>query len=163
MGKFFERFPDPLAMLIVVVAAMIALGAFAYFVLIPKPVKDIEIQWADAIKREKARPVKYAGFQACEECHGEIHNTKKTWHHTDLSCETCHGAKGDGKGTLAAQFDPRPRTFTCAQMLDEIPDGQLFWIIQNGSPDTSMPAYRKLSDWQIWRIILYLRTLVKAN
>lgn len=48
-------------------------------------------------------------------------------------------------------------------MLDEIPDGQLFWIIQSGSPDTSMPAYKKLSDRQIWRIILYLRTLVKAN
>jgi mono/diheme cytochrome c family protein len=78
-------------------------------------------------------------------------------------CEMCHGAKGDGKGTLAAQFDPRPRNFTCAMMLDEIPDGQLFWIIQNGSPDTSMPAYKKLSDRQIWRIILYLRTLVKSN
>jgi len=91
MGKLFERFPDPLARLIVVVSALVALGAFAYFVLIPKSVKDVEMQWADAIKREKARPVKYAGFHVCEECHGEIHNKKKTGYHKDLSCETCHG------------------------------------------------------------------------
>ena len=77
------------------------------------------------------------------------------------ACEMCHGLKGDGKGTLATQFEPRPRNFTCADMLDEIPDGQLFWIIRNGSPDTGMPAYKKLSDRSIWRIILYLRTLAK--
>lgn len=79
------------------------------------------------------------------------------------ACEKCHGLRGDGKGTLATQFQPGPRNFTCAEMLDEIPDGQLFWIIRNGSPDTAMPAYKKLSDRSIWRIILYLRTLGKAK
>jgi len=79
------------------------------------------------------------------------------------ACEKCHGLKGDGKGALATQFQPGPRNFTCAEMLDEIPDGQLFWIIRNGSPDTAMPAYKKLSDRSIWRIILYLRTLGKAK
>jgi mono/diheme cytochrome c family protein len=78
-------------------------------------------------------------------------------------CEMCHGAKGDGKGTLANQFEPRPRNFACAEMLDEIPDGQLFWVIRNGSPDTAMPAYKKLSDRSIWRIILYLRTLSRSK
>lgn len=79
------------------------------------------------------------------------------------ACEMCHGPKGDGKGLLATQFEPRPRNFACAEMLDEIPDGQLFWIIRNGSPDTGMPAYKKLSDRSIWRIILYLRTLSKSK
>ena len=79
------------------------------------------------------------------------------------ACEMCHGIKGDGKGALATQFQPRPRNFTCTAMLDEIPDGQLFWIIRHGSPDTAMPAYKKLSDRSIWRIILYLRTLGKPK
>jgi len=83
--------------------------------------------------------------------------------HANPACEKCHGLKGDGKGTLATQFQPVPRNFTCAEMLDEIPDGQMFWIIRNGSPDTAMPAYKKLSDRSIWRIILYLRTLGKAK
>ena len=79
------------------------------------------------------------------------------------ACEMCHGLKGDGKGAIATQFLPRPRNFNCAEMLDEIPDGQLFWVIRNGSPDTGMPAYKKLSDSEIWQIILYLRTFSKRK
>ena len=79
------------------------------------------------------------------------------------SCETCHGLKGDGNGVIATQFLPRPRNFACAEVLDEIPDGQLFWIVRNGSPETSMPAYKKLTDSQIWQIILYLRTFAKPK
>ena len=77
------------------------------------------------------------------------------------ACEVCHGLKGDGNGALATQFLPRPRNFACAEMLSQIPDGQLFWIIRNGSEDTAMPAYKKLTDSQIWQIILYLRTFAK--
>ena len=78
-------------------------------------------------------------------------------------CETCHGLKGDGNGAIATQFLPRPRNFTCAEMLHEIPDGQLFWVIRNGSPETGMPPYKKLTDPQIWQIILYLRTFAKPR
>ena len=74
-----------------------------------------------------------------------------------------HGVKGDGKGPLATQFDPRPRNFACAQTVNGIPDGQLFWIIRNGSADSSMPAFKGPSDRQIRRIVLYLRTLAKPN
>jgi mono/diheme cytochrome c family protein len=75
------------------------------------------------------------------------------------ACEMCHGIKGDGKGPLASQFDPRPRNFACAQTVTGIPDGQLFWIVRNGSPGTSMPGFNRLSDEQIWTIVLHLRRL----
>ncbi|APV52090.1 hypothetical protein BWI17_21915 [Betaproteobacteria bacterium GR16-43] len=78
-----------------------------------------------------------------------------------ISCATCHGAKGDGHGEMADQFDPRPRNFRCAQTVNGIPDGQLFWIIRNGSPGTSMPPHPKLSDRQIWTIVNYLRQLAR--
>ena len=91
MGKLFERFPDPLARLIVVFLALLVVGVFVVVVLIPKPMKDVEMQWADAVKREQARPVKYAGFHACAECHDKLYETKKKGYHRDLSCETCHG------------------------------------------------------------------------
>ena len=77
-------------------------------------------------------------------------------------CEICHGVKGDGKGPIASQFDPRPRNFACAQTVNGIPDGQLFWIVQNGSPGTGMPGFKRLSDEQIWSLILYLRQLAKS-
>jgi len=77
------------------------------------------------------------------------------------SCRMCHGIKGDGLGPLSAQFDPRPRNFACKQTVNGIPDGQLFWIVRNGSPGTSMPAFHALRDEEIWRIVLYLRALAK--
>ncbi len=77
------------------------------------------------------------------------------------ACQTCHGVKGDGQGPLAAQFDPPPRNFACAQTVNGIPDGQLFWIIQNGSPGTSMPGFHGLREEQVWQLVSYLRELAK--
>jgi mono/diheme cytochrome c family protein len=76
-------------------------------------------------------------------------------------CAICHGVSGNGRGPLSAQFDPRPRNFACAETVNGIPDGQLFWIIRYGSPGTSMPAHPNFSDEQIWRLVSYLRRLAK--
>ena len=78
-----------------------------------------------------------------------------------LACATCHGEKGDGRGRMAAQFDPRPRNFQCAETVKGIPDGQLFWIIRFGSPGASMPPHPKLTDEQVWALVLYLRRLAR--
>jgi len=76
------------------------------------------------------------------------------------ACTVCHGEKGDGRGMLSARFDPRPRNFACRQTVRGIPDGQLFWIIDNGSPGTAMPDFGdKLTDEQIWQLVHYLREL----
>lgn len=76
------------------------------------------------------------------------------------ACALCHGRKGDGRGMLSAQFDPRPRNFACRETVKGIPDGQLFWIIENGSPGTAMPHFGdKLTDEQIWQLVHYLREL----
>ena len=77
------------------------------------------------------------------------------------NCALCHGKKGDGKGVLANQYDPPPRNFACAKTVVGVPDGQLFWIIRFGSPDTAMPPHAKLSDEQIWQLVLHLRQLAK--
>ena len=78
-----------------------------------------------------------------------------------VSCASCHGAKGDGRGEMAAMFDPRPRNFQCAKTVNDIPDGQLFWIIRFGSPGTSMPGHPALSEAQAWALVAYLRHLAK--
>jgi hypothetical protein len=39
----------------------------------------------------------------------------------------------------------------------QISDGQLFWIIKNGSVGTSMPEFTDLSDKSIWQLIIYIR------
>ena len=76
-----------------------------------------------------------------------------------VDCAICHGRKGDGLGPLSDQFVPPPRNFTCEATINGVPDGQLFWIIRNGSPGTGMPAHDSLSDEAIWQLILELRRL----
>jgi len=77
------------------------------------------------------------------------------------NCAICHGIKGDGKGPLASLYRPPPRNFACAQTVNGIPDGQLFWIVKYGSPGTAMPPNPKLSDEQLWQIVTYLRLLAR--
>lgn len=76
---------------------------------------------------------------------------------TLIGCFVCHGAKGDGRGPLAARLDPPPRDFTCPDLQAAMSDGQLFWIIRYGSPRTAMSPHPDLSDEQIWQLVLYLR------
>ena len=79
----------------------------------------------------------------------------------DESCVLCHGANGDGKGVLASQYNPPPRNFACAKTVNDMPDGQLFWIIRFGSPGAAMPPHGRLSDEQVWQVVLHLRKLAK--
>ena len=79
----------------------------------------------------------------------------------NFGCATCHGEKGQGNGPMAGQFDPPPRNFACAKTVNDILDGQLFWIIRFGSPDTAMPPHKDFSDEQIWQLVLHLRRLAK--
>jgi mono/diheme cytochrome c family protein len=78
-----------------------------------------------------------------------------------VACAKCHGYKGDGLGPMANMFSPPPRDFTCAEVVKGIPEGQLFWIIKNGSDGTSMPAFDQLDDNQIWQLVAYINELAK--
>lgn len=78
-----------------------------------------------------------------------------------INCAICHGRNGDGRGHLASQYDPPPRNFSCAKTIEGVPDGQLFWIIRFGSPGTAMPSHARLTDEQVWQLVLYLRHLAK--
>jgi mono/diheme cytochrome c family protein len=74
------------------------------------------------------------------------------------TCTMCHGF-GDGRGIMADSLIPPPRNFSCKDTMKDIPDGQLFGVITNGSEGTGMPAFFDLNDEQIWKLILYIRTL----
>jgi hypothetical protein len=90
----------------------------------------------------------------------------KTLFHVDAqptACRVCHGISGDGLGVLFHRVDPKPRNFTCVRTMDNLPDGQLFWVIQNGSPGTAMPSFSYLEDEQVWELILYLRSFSKEE
>ena len=79
------------------------------------------------------------------------------------ACKICHGANGNGLGMMANGLIPKPRNFTCVETMEAITDGQMFWVIKNGSPGTGMIPYKGLSEDQIWQLILYLRKFAEKK
>ncbi len=80
-----------------------------------------------------------------------------------LQCKHCHGVHGDGTGELGMWANPLPRNFTCWEMMKEIPDGQMFWVIKKGVPNTAMPSYDNLSDEDIWKLVMYVRKFSRSR
>ncbi len=75
------------------------------------------------------------------------------------ACRLCHGNHGNGNGRLAQGMSPPPRNFTCIETMRGLPDGQLFWIIKNGSRRTAMPPHKAtLSDGEIWDLIEFIKS-----
>lgn len=75
------------------------------------------------------------------------------------NCVPCHGPNGRGDGSAALGLQPRPANFTEHMVPGLHTDGQIFLWIKNGYPGTSMPAWgNRLSDDQIWQLVLFLRT-----
>jgi mono/diheme cytochrome c family protein len=76
-------------------------------------------------------------------------------------CASCHGKKGKGDGTKAAQLETECGDLSSAAVQKET-DGSLFYKIQTGRDD--MPSFKKKipeAD-DIWSVVNYIRTL-KAN
>jgi mono/diheme cytochrome c family protein len=74
-----------------------------------------------------------------------------------IQCEICHGFKGNGFGAIFQRMTPYPRDFTCYQTMKDVSDGQLFWIIKNGSHGTRMKAFENLEERKVWQLVHYLR------
>jgi mono/diheme cytochrome c family protein len=66
-------------------------------------------------------------------------------------CAHCHGE--DAEGTKK-----RPSLRT-SRVQQEATDGDLHWLLRNGSMAYGMPSWSKLGDPQIWQVILYIKSL----
>jgi len=75
------------------------------------------------------------------------------------TCFNCHGKEGGGNGPVAAQLDPSPRNFQHHGFWRHRTEGEIFWVIKNGSVGTSMIGFGgQLTDEEIWSIIQYERS-----
>lgn len=79
-------------------------------------------------------------------------------------CATCHGRDGKGlggdiePGTLKG---PLPRDFTDQEWQAVRTDGELLWILKNGSKGTAMAPFIPLilTEDEAWQVLLYVRSL----
>ena len=79
-------------------------------------------------------------------------------------CVTCHGTKGAGDGAQAPKFTPRPSNLADAEWKHGPTDGEIFTVIRNGVPKTSMLSFaKKMTERQTWDLVNYVRSLGPQN
>jgi DMSO reductase family type II enzyme heme b subunit len=82
----------------------------------------------------------------------------------ERKCAGCHGEKGDGKGPASELLSPRPRDFTSGvykirTTANKVPtDQDIFRIITDGMPGTSMPPWAVLPEKDRWNLVAYIKT-----
>ncbi|MDH4081196.1 MAG: c-type cytochrome [Nitrospira sp.] len=94
---------------------------------------------------------------------GDTIEKGKRLFHGKAFCVTCHGK--DGKG-LGADIEPGtlrgplPRNFTDQEWQAARTDGELFWILKNGSKGTAMAPFIPLilSEEEAWQVLRYVRS-----
>jgi mono/diheme cytochrome c family protein len=79
--------------------------------------------------------------------------------HYRAMCVTCHGAPGVDPSEIGEGLNPPAPDLTLSRV-QKRPDGQLFWLVQNGIRMTGMPAFGPThGDEEIWKIVTFLRHL----
>ena len=75
-------------------------------------------------------------------------------------CTTCHGAYGEGDGSVVPKF-PRPPSLQ-SDKIKGFPDGNIYFIITHGQ--NLMPSYAsQVAQADRWAIIHYIRAIQKAK
>ena len=82
------------------------------------------------------------------------------------TCVNCHGKDGDGNGPAGKVLNPGPRNFTNCKFHKKRKDGEMMWVIGNGSPGTGMvalapPKGSTITVEEAWKIIAYERSFCK--
>ena len=78
-------------------------------------------------------------------------------------CKVCHGPEGKGLGEDIAPGSlkgPLPRDFTDKAWQAARTDGELFWILKNGSKGTAMAPFvpLELTEEEAWQVLRYVRS-----
>lgn len=80
-------------------------------------------------------------------------------------CASCHGNDGRGKTTIGQNLYPKAPDMWLPDT-QSLPDGHLFYIINNGMRLTGMPAWGQNTpedDRQTWELVHFIRHLPKIT
>ena len=148
--------------LVMLTAAMFLTSGLA----IAGPEKDPLKARVPADQRAKAKKTKAPKemFLKAKDATPEIIAEGKAIFEGKGTCVNCHGKKGDGKGPAGKVLNPGPRNFKNCKFHKKRKDGEMMWVIKNGSPGTGMvpliPA--TISEEEGWKVIAYERSFCKG-
>ena len=72
---------------------------------------------------------------------------------------------GEGLADIAGLRGKLPRNFTDHAWQATRADGELFWVLKNGSPGTDMAPFIPLvlTEEEAWHVLLYVRSFGNAK
>jgi mono/diheme cytochrome c family protein len=85
-------------------------------------------------------------------------------HYAD-HCASCHANDGSGNTEMGQGLFPKAPDMRLAAT-QELSDGELFYVIENGIRFTGMPAWStgtKAGEESTWRLVLFLRRLPRLT
>jgi mono/diheme cytochrome c family protein len=79
-------------------------------------------------------------------------------------CASCHGNDGSGTTEMGQKLYPRVPDMRLAQT-QNLSDGEIYYIIENGVRFTGMPAWGTggTTDHDTWHLVLFIRHLPKMT
>jgi mono/diheme cytochrome c family protein len=79
-------------------------------------------------------------------------------------CASCHGNDGSGATEMGQKLYPRAPDMRSAQT-QNLSDGEIYYIIENGVRFTGMPAWGAggTNDHDTWHLVLFIRHLPKLT
>lgn len=77
-------------------------------------------------------------------------------------CAMCHGENGDGKGEVAVSEKFKLGDFRDPATLGGKTDGELFYVIKNGSGQMP-PEGDRVKPTELWNMVNYIRSLAKKS
>ena len=81
------------------------------------------------------------------------------YEHWSDHCALCHGLNGDGDSVIGKNLYPKTPDMKSAEV-QELSDGELFYIITNGVRFTGMPAWGdEHSPEETWQLVSFIRKL----
>ena len=93
-------------------------------------------------------------------------NLQEAREHFADHCALCHGNDGSGDTAMGRGMYPKPPDLR-ARATQSRPDGEIFWIIENGVRLTGMPAFGRSGGLEgahtdprdSWKLVLFIRHL----
>lgn len=82
----------------------------------------------------------------------------------ERNCASCHGARGEGDGPLAATLQPQPAKHSDGEYMNALSDDYLFKVVAEGGAAVGKspmmaPWGPSMSDQEIRDVIAFMRTL----
>jgi hypothetical protein len=89
--SMWHQIPEQLRRLSVLIVVLVILFIIFQSLLVPSDFGKYGHFRASAVDEIVSQEIRYAGQEACSDCHSEFADHKNTGYHKDLSCEVCHG------------------------------------------------------------------------